>query len=227
MKKQLLCGMIVVCLCFSAPLFSQSVIGSKHDLTSLGGTSTILGILATNTDRVCAFCHTPHQPDPGGGNEEQDPLWNHQLSAAGPYGVYDSTTLDADDVGNLEELVVAPADGTATVSHLCLSCHDGTIGVGSLANDPYTTDSNPPSNAATPITGSANMGTDLSNDHPINFDYAPVVVQDGGLVAAPTAPLFAGKVQCATCHDPHNSLDTPFLVMSNTASALCVDCHIK
>ena len=40
-------------------------------------------------------------------------------------------------------------------------------------------------------------------------------------------PLFGGKVQCASCHDPHDATYTPFLVVDNTGSALCRKCHTK
>ena len=35
------------------------------------------------------------------------------------------------------------------------------------------------------------------------------------------------KVECATCHEPHNSGNGTFLRIANTASALCVTCHNK
>ncbi|MEO6486324.1 MAG: cytochrome c3 family protein, partial [Thermoanaerobaculia bacterium] len=59
---------------------------------------------------------------------------------------------------------------------------------------------------------------------------------DGGLVTpASTAyvdalkkiPLFAGTMQCASCHNVHDPLNVPFLNISNAASALCTTCHIK
>ena len=55
---------------------------------------------------------------------------------------------------------------------------------------------------------------------------------DGGLVdpAGSTAVsdlLFAGTVQCASCHNAHDNTNTSFLVASNDASALCLTCHLK
>jgi hypothetical protein len=111
------------------------------------------------------FCHTPHQTAAANG---QDPLWNHTLSSAASYGVYASATLNATPTD------LAPAvAGSASVSALCMSCHDGTIGVGSMYNDPNSLAGADPENdpAGSPvlITGSANLGTDLTNDHPVNF----------------------------------------------------------
>ena len=45
--------------------------------------------------------------------------------------------------------------------------------------------------------------------------------------AAHTVPLFGGKVQCASCHDPHNNTNEPFLTKTNDGSQLCFTCHAK
>ncbi len=34
-------------------------------------------------------------------------------------------------------------------------------------------------------------------------------------------------MQCRTCHDPHDNINGKFLVVANTASALCQTCHVK
>jgi predicted CXXCH cytochrome family protein len=34
-------------------------------------------------------------------------------------------------------------------------------------------------------------------------------------------------VECASCHDPHNTVTTAFLRVENTASAVCTACHTK
>jgi len=39
--------------------------------------------------------------------------------------------------------------------------------------------------------------------------------------------LQATKMQCSSCHDAHDNTNGKFLVMSNTASALCIVCHTK
>jgi len=202
----------------------SQMLNTAHDLGT-GSTGTTLA--ATNVDRICVFCHTPHQ---AAAANAQDPLWNHQLSSTASFGVYDSVTLNA-----------APSTfggddgaGTNPVSALCMSCHDGTIGVGTLYNPP---NEGVPDNSGTTITGTANLGTSLVDDHPINFTYdAALAGEDGELVTpASTAfvdagsqiPLFGGTVQCASCHDPHDATNIPFLVVSNADSALCVNCHQK
>ena len=89
------------------------------------------------------------------------------------------------------------------------------------------------------IGGSA-TGTDLTNDHPIGFSYSDVLSESAvGLQSVAYAEgrsiKFFGAskiVECSSCHDPH--VDTsgdltykPFLVASNTGSALCLSCHDK
>ncbi len=209
---------------------AQTVVGTDHDLSSTGPGAT------TNVTRVCVFCHTPHQAAAANG---QDPLWNHTLSTTASYGVYASSTLNAtpSDIGGA-------AVGSASVSNLCMSCHDGTVAVTSLYNAPNEAPINDNAanititaggnvSAAGLITGNPNLGTDLTNDHPVNFTYDhALATADGGLRDPATTPavaalLFGGTVQCASCHDPHDNTNPPFLVMSNTGSALCTTCHIK
>lgn len=210
----------------AAPLSAQSITGSKHDLrASGGGTAT-----GTNLEEICVVCHTPHQATAAAG---QDPLWNRSLSSTASYGVYASASLDA-----------APAElggatiGTAQISNLCLSCHDGTVSVLSILNPPNSAPGaiTPTAiggriDAAGKIISNANIGTDLTDDHPVNFTYdAALMTTDGGLNNPATltgVKLFGGKVQCASCHNPHDSANVPFLRVSNSASALCLKCHNK
>jgi len=134
------------------------------------------------------------------------------------------------------------AIGSQSVSMLCMSCHDGTVAVASQYNP-----QNGITYAITAVAGridlagkiisNANMGTSLTDDHPVNFTYdAALVTADGGLkdptVARSRPLLVGGKVQCSSCHDVHNTawvagMTTQFMVMNNTASALCLTCHNK
>ncbi len=202
---------------------SAVVQNTQHDLSS-GSTATFgdANVQSNNVDRICVFCHTPHQPS----GTTTDPLWNHTLSSVANYGVYDSPTLDAD---TLVTGAIADVAASGTTSDLCMSCHDGTVGVGSLYNNPGST---VPSNSAVTVSGNALVGTDLTNDHPVNFTYAnELFLADGELNdpsgAAIQALLIGGTVQCSSCHDPHDNSNGSFLVMSNAASALCLTCHNK
>ncbi len=225
MKRFVIVLMVLMVTVF--PVMAQSISGSKHDLrASGGGTAT-----GTNLEEICVACHTPHQ---AAAANKQDPLWNRNLSSQATYGVYASASLDASPT----ELGGATL-GTAQISNLCLSCHDGTVSVISMLNEP---NSAPGPISAAAIAGridatgkiisNANIGTDLTDDHPVNFNYnAALVTTDGGLNDPATltgVKLFAGTVQCASCHNPHDSTTgVPFLRVNNSGSALCLRCHIK
>lgn len=190
-------------LALNVPAFAQ-VTGTAHDLSANEPTS-----------QVCIFCHTPHNAEPA------VPLWNHELSSA-TYTEYTSPTMDATPVG--------PLGGGTGISNLCLSCHDGTVGLGSLVNNGP---GGPPINQNVVLTGNADLGTDLSNDHPINIYYdADLVALDDELID-PTmidVDLFGpngDELQCASCHDAHDDTIEPFLVKSNNGSELCLTCHVK
>jgi len=191
--------------------------GTQHDLT---------GLVGDTAERVCAYCHTPHM---AAAATSQYPLWNRNLSGNAVYGVYGSSTLNASDIADIG----AASIGTATTTHLCMSCHDGTIALGSLYNPPNS------GNVTTigvigNIGGTnADMGTSLSDDHPVNFTYNTALATADGELADPTVnPVLAlldgnGKVQCSSCHDPHDASNANFLVIDNTGSTLCSTCHEK
>ncbi len=213
-------GMLVV----AGGARAASVVGSAHDLRSLTSGATPL-------TEVCVTCHTPHQVTAANG---QDPLWNHTLSGTATYGVYSSPTMNAVPV----ELGGASA-GTAAVSNLCLSCHDGTVSVFSMYRAPVggapTFAAGAVINASGMLIGGASLGTSLTDDHPINFTYdAALATADTGLVSPASAslvvagvPLYNSKVQCASCHNVHDPANVPFLRVANTGSALCLKCHVK
>jgi predicted CXXCH cytochrome family protein len=200
--------------------YGQSVVGTAHDLSTGGGSN-----IAAGTDEVCVFCHTPHQTAAA---NAQQPLWNHALSATAAYGVYDSDTFNGD--GTIADLGGAVA-GSAAVSNLCLSCHDDTISLGAIWNEPTGYTDPVQTLSVWKPTTEANVGTDLTNDHPVNFTYdGALSTADGGLKDPSTltnAVLFGGTLQCASCHDPHDDTAVPFLVVSNSGSDLCIECHNK
>ena len=214
-----------------------SIVGSKHDFS---GSSFSDGA-------ICKPCHTPHNAD----LTVTGRLWAHTMSSNVSY-VYHGTR-------------VSPADGTTTqdaangsiaqtdldgASRLCLSCHDGTVALDSFKG------SNHVSNGIG-ISGSANLGTDLSNDHPVGLnaviaDYKAYYKPVTGILAAnklklvkTSVPYAAGgkdvngvaltgneyAVSCVTCHDVHNGQGVDagvgLLRVSNAGSALCLSCHNK
>ncbi len=129
--------------------------GSVHDMNMyFAATSDEFG-------RVCVFCHTPHnsQVDPLAPGELV-PLWNHEFSAQNwdPYVWYipENTLLPITDP------LVGP-------SRLCMSCHDGVVAIDQ--HGPTRSFSDISSGAV--LIGNRAIGRhgDLTDDHPIGFDY--------------------------------------------------------
>lgn len=179
-----------------------------HDMGALAG--------APNT-QICIYCHTPH-------NAITDvPLWNRNNPATGSYTMYDSSTLES-----------SAAAAPGGISLLCMSCHDDTI-----ALDAYGTHAATMGTISAEISGTtADLGQDLTNDHPISFTYdgtlatndGELVTPAGGTVGTNSLQLFgtsSDQMECATCHDPHDNTNGNFLVIANTNSALCLNCHQK
>lgn len=197
---------------------------SKHDFSNTG-TGGMWG--SPTEDEVCIFCHTPHNSLPTA------PLWNRAYSAPVFRLFAASSTLNA-----------TPGQ-PSPVSQACLSCHDGTAAIDSYnqggpstptlmsLGDVYYPGS--PYGEHGPNIGGNYAGNssvnDLTDDHPFSFDYNAALVAADGELAAPGSlpfPLYLGKLECATCHDVHNTTNLPKLLrMSNVQSALCRTCHLK
>ena len=161
-----------------------------------------------SSGEICITCHTPHNA-----NASVEPLWNHVVTTT-TFTLYSSSTFNASTIGQ-----------PTGASKLCLSCHDGTVAIDSYGGTTGST-----SMGAV----DANLGTDLSNDHPISFTYdSGLVTADGGLYDPATTTavsdlLIGGQVQCASCHDVHNGSGYDnLLVIDNVGSALCLTCHNK
>lgn len=185
---------------------SAEISTTKHNLSASGpGTRK-----ATGEAEICVFCHAPHNTYPSG------QLWNRRVGTS--YTPYTSSTRKS---------LAGQPNGA---SLLCLSCHDGTIALGEVRNRGTAI-----SMAGGAMTGNPLLGTDLSNDHPVSFVYDAALVSARGELASPTTLARPSKVrldasnrmQCTACHDPHDNTNGKFLVVANTASALCNTCHVK
>jgi len=186
---------------------AQSVENTVHNLSASGPGQ----VKASSESEVCLFCHTPHQAS------AQAPLWNRPDPGA-TYTLYSSSTADASP---------GQPDGSSV---LCLSCHDGTIALGSVLS--RGSDISFSGGVTTMPAGTTNLTTDLSDDHPVSFTYNSSLAAADGELADPSSlgggvSLENGSVQCTSCHDPHNNDLGDFLVDSNRNSALCLHCHEK
>jgi hypothetical protein len=201
--------------------------GSPHDLSGDTG----------DTGEICIFCHTPHRGSPSADR----PLWNHTLTtqnltwspAATERGTTLPTTITGADIAG---------------SRACLSCHDGTVALGSVTvwwnsgtnaseskNFSMTAETNritAGGTLATQSTAYINPGA-MQGNHPIGLSkpanktgFTSFKTVSGSDAVQYDAN---GKVQCGSCHNPHlydlNITYGPFLRKTNVNSQLCTTCH--
>lgn len=175
-------------------------------LATIEGSSHDLSSASLGTNELCKFCHAPHNTTTTNGG----PLWNHTVTTQ-TFTLYGGGTASA-----------------SGISALCLSCHDGQTAINAFGNrDAGATDTTiQVFNAST----SANIGLDLSNDHPVMVAYgASTDFNDSAGLSL--AKVFSGNVECASCHNVHEQSPAAgtgyFLRASNAGSQLCLDCHKK
>ncbi|HPD13366.1 MAG TPA: cytochrome c3 family protein [Planctomycetota bacterium] len=207
MVAQRVRGVVFVAMLGLCLVTHAGIVGSEHDFSSKGWSG----------GKICEVCHTPHNADT---TVTAAPLWNHQTTTA-TYILYSSSTLDA-----------TPTQPDHYGSKLCLSCHDGTVALDSFGG----------ATGSTFITGNAHIGTDLRGTHPIGIVYdSALAAADKGLFdpSSKTTALGGsitrdllfntGNLECASCHDVHNSQNTGgnLLRITSDGSALCLTCHNK
>lgn len=160
-------------------------------------------------NQVCLPCHTPHNALKAG---EDNVLWNHAETG-------ETFTMYSGSAGQPE-----------SHSKMCLSCHDGVTAIDNYGGNGGT---------GVVITGSAAIGTDLSNDHPIGVqyptsnpaDYKDPASFDPGINSGSGVRLVvvngADRVECTSCHNVHNNGLGQFLRVPVQESYLCLQCHNK
>lgn len=185
---------------------NAQISGSAHDFSGYSWA----------TGEICKPCHTPHFAVEG-----MPRLWNHELTTA-TYDMHSGSGTAEDDFDE--------------ISRMCLSCHDGTVALDSFGGQQGTSYINP----------GKNLGTDLTDDHPVGSDAEyppdpPPSWWNGAFKDSSTFPSAVrlkdwtnpnGEnmkvVSCATCHNVHNRGGYDHLLtINNSASALCLTCHIK
>ncbi|MDP3297563.1 MAG: cytochrome c3 family protein [Thermodesulfovibrionia bacterium] len=142
---------------------------TKHNLSTSGPGP----IKATIEEQVCIFCHTPHA-------SITIPLWNHTLSQA-------SYILPSKTIHEWAAMLSIPQNPPDGDSRLCLSCHDGTVAIGSIVNlggaattismqdmgTGYLTPEGMMSERA-----GGYIGTDLSGHHPVSIEVNDTLIND-------------------------------------------------
>lgn len=184
-----------------------------------------------NYGEVCVYCHTPHA-GPSWLVGPRSPLFNRPRPNA-------SYRMPAHSGS---QMIQDPSPGER--SRLCLSCHDGTVGLDRAVNRPnHYLGPGPANQTIDECEGCHNGGSpagginwegvwlrpDMRKQHPFSVLYdpsrrpgqfRPAAGNDiGGL------PLFGGKIECATCHEPHSQQYRYFLRRSNVGNSLCLVCH--
>ncbi|MEN8146980.1 MAG: cytochrome c3 family protein [Campylobacterota bacterium] len=220
------------------------LLSATASMAAIGTTPhNLAGTAAGDNGELCVYCHTPHQANvlfTGA------PIWNkaEPLTTFTMYG--GGTTLAG--------TVVDAAPGASSLA--CLSCHDGVSAVDSILNAPG---SGMNTIAGGSLIGDINtsnastIGADLTNDHPVSIQYLGTGLADSpASLFAPTEPLTGwlgattiadilrpdpnditvrDRVECGSCHDPHNgnnpANEVNYLRSTNVGSALCMGCHDK
>jgi hypothetical protein len=214
---------------------------SMHDITYLGANGG--GYNQDDFQRVCVFCHTPHNALPNGAVPA--PLWNHAPS---------NVTLSPYTWAAPANLAIGfDADPLVGPSRLCMACHDGVTAVDSHGSAGGGNNGNHKMTSSY-TDGLGNTAKrfidDLGVTHPIGFQYQEAVnarnvagltelvtADQSFLATVPADPntktragfiqgpkkiadtLYSGFMTCASCHEVHNT--------NNVASAAAIsDGHI-
>ncbi len=235
---------IIAALLLGANALAGTLLGTKHDFTGLNqraGVVAMPGVAFSDYGNSCVYCHLPpERPEQDSAGQGGIPGWNRFVPATGAYDIYDTRTLD--------NKVRTPSP----ISLLCLSCHDGTMGVDMTVFKPDGWQSSEDAALHLRLNGGNDLmscgkchdgrvahsiaikhiGTDLTNDHAISMTYAGLNNNDQDF-RTPDSPygfdngikLYDGKVECATCHNVHDPDVT--LLLRTRADRLCETCHIK
>ncbi len=220
--------------------------GNLHDLSADNTTNPVHAVSDT---RVCVFCHTPHSAS------AESVLWNRGFPQT-----FGSFPLYGGNIGGVAIRDDATSQASSQygvdypngASRMCLSCHDGATAVGSvLVGGPIATNvttlGDLPLPTLDPLVDQKIV--DLAVSHPISFKYDAtvrgninnwhtVVKGDGktyGLTDPAMTPLDSqSRMQCTTCHDPHNdnraTVGYPFWrhatgIIVDPYTDVCNNCH--
>ncbi len=242
--------------------FTKHNMSNNQDASS-GLTQAQRRIYSTGQDQVCIFCHTPHNAQPAA------PLWNKVMPTQ-TFKFYSSGTLSniakaaTLPAGSVSLLCLSCHDGKTAINVLHNASNTSTLatngidklvdiggnfnnsefsitdlGTGGMSLGVYDSFGPNPANIGR-TAGDALAGTNLTDDHPIGFNYGAVQAANptklNVVAGASPVKFFSGRMECSTCHDPHVNYNVqgggdttlkPFLVMNNAGSALCLTCHNK
>ena len=244
---------IAACMLLAGGSAIAAVANTPHNLGSAGpGPNTFSG-----TAEICVFCHTPHGGDtsaavplwnrtvPTGPYQTYSTLNTSSLSGAElAVGSVSLACLSCHDGSQAMDVVLnEPGSGTG----FGVATDAFSTGDWGLGNDRPTgialigTDLRNDHPIGIQYGGGGITTTVLA---PLDPDFKPVLtdtintndvwwVETGGNTTREKTDLQlytrAGEpyVECASCHDPHESVNATFLRVSNASSAVCLACHTK
>lgn len=200
--------------------YRSGVLGSAHDFSEqLGGPAD-----------VCRACHVPHinvlRP-----RTDATPIGafprvpSGDPSAVAPQKETEATptlTFEMFRMPGQRRVFREDRYMPGPTSLMCLGCHDGTVATATIGS-------------AHAMLAGVRQGFAVTDDfvwrdHPIGIEYPsdPQEYRSRASVEAAGIPLPEGRIECISCHDPHNErgLDH-LLVVSNKGSRLCLTCHVK
>ncbi len=195
----------------TAPSVRGQVVGDVMGMHNLGPGSKS-PVTGARTDS-CSYCHAPHSGLNIG-------LWNQKLTTQN-YTMYTSTT---EKNSGIQPVLGSP-------SNMCLSCHDGTVAVGSTVVYGTVT----VSGTMAPADVFSNK---MQSSHP--FSLVTPLKDNIHLVASLAAngttadttgavKLIKGNVECTSCHNPHvqakDQVSQNFLAKDGSGGQLCLACH--
>jgi len=233
---------LILALVLVASVALATIAGTPHDFSG-GGFDTIAG--AT----VCSQCHIPH----GGSTATANlPLWARSNPAGSTYIVYGSngvagtpgstpsgTTVNAP--GTFSLTCLSCHDGTLGINTVTKNGVAFTSAM--TANSSHVNAAGFLINVVDPVTGyNPDLTKDLRNDHPVGLSYRGVfagslaglqnstvngsiteVVNGANIYPLFTVGAVTTTMECATCHNPHDFTNAPFL--RGPKATICQDCH--
>lgn len=218
----------MVAILTSSAFSVSNIRETKHNLSMHSNQSSS----DVSDDELCIYCHTPNGQKSSFGSQ---PLWN-MTEKVKTFTIYSSI--------NGESLSDSPSSSNSSLA--CLSCHDGINAINILANAPGAGGKiipavNPmPMNSGLPVLSIGNENgmflVSKGMNHPVSVTYTiglaglkPPATPLIGWAGAKTVDslLKNNKVECGSCHDPHEATNGTFLRISNSAGALCTGCHSK
>ncbi len=219
LKLGILVLTLVVPWVISPPAAIAQLESSVHDFTTTGPQSDFQGAPWGN---MCVTCHTVHH------STEAILLWNHTLSSQTlTFGTNATTWAGTQLPTNIGAWI-----GT---TKYCLSCHDGSVAVGSLIHGSWTAGG---SNLITDPEKIIAPGGSLSGNHPVAIPYPDIpgaiynsittMADPTRYITVPTGVKIYGNVsgtkgmECASCHEPHRDNTHGPLLRSGFG---CTACH--